>query len=271
MCAFLSQPHRHLLSREHNGWMWIAEIAVIVYLQIIGRTKHQSPLKLPTKNSARLSQPGEGLGSGSGGGLRQQEVEAGKRAGGDFWYEEKQMWTQGLAKLPFQAPLPACRGGTFVFWKSWVKPQYCRIEAPERVLMLPLPELTEESPSFRQSSASSPAPPRAVQEQAPIQTGPVLKPARIQVWVWISNAPSLLNTPLRLVSDSQHQKQHCRKSKSNTRVTGMIVAFVNFNSESATRKKTWEKLGAITQQVALDFKFLCVKSQFSSRLNLLEG
>lgn len=58
---------------------------------------------------------------------------------------------------------------------------------------------------------------------------------------------------LRLISDSQHQKQHCRKSKSNTKVAGIRLILLPLGIESATRKKTWEKQDASTQQVALKF------------------
>lgn len=116
---------------------------------------------------------------------------------------------------------PPAEEALFCFGRAESSPGITESKLLIWVLMLHLVKLTEEFPSLHQTSASFPAPLSAVQEQAPIQTGPVLMAAQIQVWGWTSTAPSLLNMSLRLVCDSQHQKQHCRKNKSNTRAAGV--------------------------------------------------
>lgn len=244
-----------------GSWIGTAEIAVIILLQI-SRTKQESLLKPPTKNSACLSQPGEGLGSGlglgEGCGSRRWEL-----AGGNFWDEEKQMWTQGLSKLPFQAPLPACWAGTFFVLKELCQAQYYRTEAPEVGFDAAAAKARRGIP-FSPPSQCQLSCPSAEQEQAPIQTGPALMPAQIRVWVWISKAPSLLNTSLRLLPDSQHPKQHCRKNKSNARVAGirLVRSPLGIWTLSLPQgKRAGRSWVQPLQQGALDFKFLCVKSE----------
>lgn len=157
-CSCLAQLPGHLFSSEHNGWMGMAEIAVIMHLQSLEGQSTKALWSFPRGIRHVWVKPGKGWGLGEG-------SRRWKLAEGDFWYEEKQMWTRGLSKLPFQAPLPACWEGTFFFFcfeRDESSPSIAEWKLLRWVLMLHLPELTEKSPSLHRSSASFPAPPRAV-------------------------------------------------------------------------------------------------------------
>lgn len=160
-------------------------------------------------------------------------------------HKEKQMWTQGLSKLPFQAPLPACWGGTFFVlkelsqapvlqnWSSWGGFWCCICLSWHRNPLLSTNQCqlscpTECSHPNRTSADASPDSSLSMDQQCSLSVKYVPEAGLC--------FPALKTT----LQEEQEQHQTCRNQVDS-------AAFGNFDAGSATRKNNSEKLDATTE------------------------